>query len=94
MLAQQEGAPPSGPVEKAVATIEAVKAGQRGKYRGRFRYRVRLHNGTEGEITISEAFAPGTRLRVLYTPAQRPHLWVHAYERCDGVCSLEGQSIR
>jgi hypothetical protein len=82
LIAPQEHAPPSGSSRTGVATIEAVKAGHRGQFRAVFLYRVRLDDGTRAEITIGEAFAPGARLRLLYSPARAPHLLVHAYELC------------
>lgn len=91
MFSPHAGVPPSGSAVNGVAIIEAVKAGHRGKHGGTFTYRVRLNDGTEGEITIGEVFSPGTRLRLLYTHAQGSQLSVHAYEQCNGACTTAAQ---
>jgi hypothetical protein len=75
-----------GPRQSGIATILEAKYGFRGKFGGRFTYRVRLNDGAEGDITIREAFSPGTRLRLSYTRGSAGHIGVAAYQQCRDDC--------
>jgi len=75
-----------GPQQTGVATVLEVNSGFRGRFGGSFTYRVRLDDGAEGDITIREAFSPGTRLRLAYTRGSAGHIGVATYQQCRDDC--------
>jgi len=86
-------ASPPASARQGVATIESIKTGHRGKYGpGIFAYTVRLDDGVQADMTIGEAFSPGTRLRLLYSRGGgNGPLFIHAYELCRNGCYASRQ---
>jgi hypothetical protein len=73
--------------ERGVGTILRVETGASGRWGSSFRYRVRLADGSEWRATLPEAFAPGTRLRLLCARGTAGHVRVLAYEPCPAECA-------
>ena len=85
-----------GPKE-AVVEVSAVLRGHGAdnERRAFFVYRVSLPDGTEKEAQLSQVYAPGTRLKLVYSASPNsPTLRIHSAVACPEECFMEFQKAQ